>query len=123
MVSYKEYKIRKKKLRRITARSIIIILDIEQSGATIYEDGIKIGECKFEIDKKRKNMIIKDFDIFYPYQGKGYGSLFARILIALAKMYHLKSSTLTDGASLNGFWQRLGWNKCTRDGSSKLELK
>ena len=100
----------------------MIILDIEQSGATIYEDGIKIGGCNFEIDKKRKNMIIKDFDIFYPYQGKGYGSLFARILIALAKMYHLKTSTLTDGASLKGFWKRLGW-KDTRNGINKLELK
>jgi len=122
LVSYKEYKIRKKKLRRITARSIMIILNIEQSGATIYEDGIKIGECMFEINKKKKNMEVKDFDIFYPYQGKGYGSLFARILIALAKMYHLKTSTLTDGASLKGFWKRLGW-KNMRDGSNKLELK
>ena len=114
MLSKKEYNIRKRKFRKVTARSIMILYNIEESEASIFEDGILIGNSKYDINKKNKDMFISDFDINSLYQGKGYGSLLARAIIDLARLYHLKTISLTDGASLEGFWQIMGFKNKDR---------
>ena len=114
VLNKKRYKDIKRKLRKVTARSIMILYNIEESEVNIFEDGILIGNSKYDINKKNKDMFISDFDINGPYQGKGYGSLLARAIIDLAKLYHLKTISLTDGASLEGFWQIMGFKNKDR---------
>ena len=123
MIKKKEYNIRKRKLRKIEARSIMILYNIEENGVSIFEDGILIGNSKYDINKKNKDMFISDFDINGPYQGKGYGSLLARAIIDLARLYHLKTISLTDGASPEGFWQIIGFKeKRIKKGTVRLCL-
>jgi len=114
VLNKKRYKDIKRKLRKVTARSIMILYNIEESEASIFEDGILIGNSKYDINKKNKDMFISDFDINSLYQGKGYGSLLARAIIDLARLYHLKTISLTDGASLEGFWQIMGFKNKDR---------
>ena len=124
MIKKKEYNIRKRKLRKIEARSIMILYNIEENGVSIFEDGILIGSSKYDINKKNKDMFISDFDINYPYRDKGYGSLLARAIIDLARLYHMKTISLTDGANPEGFWQIIGFknNDRLKKGTVRYEL-
>jgi len=124
VLNKKRYKDIKRKLRKVTARSIMILYNIEESEVNIFEDGILIGNSKYEINKKNKDMFISDFDINSLYQGKGYGSLLARVIIDLAKLYHLKTISLIDGANPEGFWQIMGFKRNSRmkKGTVRLEL-
>jgi len=124
VLNKKRYKDIKRKLRKVTARSIMILYNIEENGVSIFEDGILIGNSKYDINKKNKDMFISDFDINGPYQGKGYGSLLARVIIDLAKLYHMKTISLIDGASPEGFWQIIGFKNKDRlkRGTVRYEL-
>ena len=114
VLTKKEHSNIKRKLRKVEARSIMILYNIEESEISIFEDGILIGSTQYDIDKKNKDVFIRDFDINGPYQGKGYGSLLARAIIDLAKLYHMKTISLTDGASPEGFWQIMGFKNKDR---------
>ena len=101
----------------------MILYNIEESEVSILEDGILIGSSKYNINKKNNDMFISDFNINGPYQGKGYGSLLARAIIDLAKLYHLKTISLTDGANPEGFWQIIGFKeKRIKKGTVRLCL-
>lgn len=100
---------KKRKYRDIKFNTLIVNIDIIGCSAHLRTGNNKtIGSCIWEIENK-KDMYISDFGIEDKYQGKGYGNFLARVVIDLAKLYHLKSVYLTDGAIPEGFWQRLGF--------------
>ena len=43
------------------------------------------------------------------YRERGYGNLLARIIIDIAKFLDADVITLTDGSTVEGFWQKLGF--------------
>ena len=102
----------------------MILYNIEESEVSMFEDGILIGSTQYDINKKNKDMFIRDFNINGPYQGKGYGSLLARAIVDLVRLYHLKTISLTDGANPEGFWQIIGFreNKHLKCGTVRMEL-
>jgi GNAT superfamily N-acetyltransferase len=101
---------KRKRFRDVKFPSLRIELDIV--GGSIYlktGNNKDIGSSEWTVNKEGRDMKISNFGIESKYQGKGYGHFMARILIDLARLYHCKTITLVDGASLEGFWQSLGF--------------
>jgi len=99
---------KKRKYRDIKFTRLVVNIDIIGCSAHLRNNNKTIGSCKWEIQNKG-DMYISDFGIEDKYQGKGYGNFLARIVIDLAKLYHLKTIYLIDGAIPEGFWQQLGF--------------
>jgi len=112
---------KKRKYRDVKFSTLVVNIDIIGCSARLRTgNGKTIGSCTWEIQNKT-DMYISDFGIESKYQGEGYGNFLARIVIDLAKLYHLKTIYLTDGASLEGFWQRLGFKD--KSNSTDVELR
>lgn len=114
--------LKNKKFRDIDFGKLIVRLDFNSSIIYLETANHKlVGSSEWLIDKKETDMYILDFEIEPSYRGKGYGNFLARVLIDLARLYHLKTITLIDGSTLTGFWQRLGF-KDNRNNNSVLKL-
>lgn len=114
-----------KKFRDIEFGKLIVRLDFNNSIIYLETANHKlVGSSEWFIDKKEVDMFVSDFGIESRYRGKGYGNFLARILIDLARLYHLKTITLIDGSTLKGFWQHLGFkdNKDNNNNESVLKL-
>jgi len=123
MLSEKEYKDKKRKLRKVNVKSLTITTDLINSKVFLYEDGIEVGNYTFEVDFKKKDMFVNDLEIESQYREKGYGSYLARHMEILARLYHLKSISLTDGANPDGFWQIMGYKRRKiKQGTVRLDL-
>lgn len=107
MVRYKK----RNKLRKITIKSLNISVDFINSKSYLYEDGILVGNYDYDIDLKSRDMYISNLGIQDQYQGRGYGSYLARSIEILARLYCMKTISLTDGATIDGFWQHLGYKR------------
>lgn len=99
---------KKKRYRKVKFTSLMVNIDIIGCSAYLRTGNNKtIGSCTWSINKEELTMYVSDFGIENEYQSKGYGNFLARIIIDLARLYHLKSITLTNGSTLENFWQRL----------------
>ena len=98
-------------IRKVNIKSLNISVDFINSKVYLYEDGIQIGEYSYEINFKKKNMYISNLEIDIDYRDKGYGSYLARNIEYLARLYRLKTISLTDGATIDGFWKHLGYKR------------
>jgi len=113
---------RSRAFRDVEFRKLVIIINFEIEEVTLKTtNGKVVGFSQWTIDKKKRSMHIHDFEITPKYRGKGYGSFLARVIIDIARLYHIKHMTLVDGATLEGFWQHLGFG--SREWSSNLVLK
>ena len=108
--------------RDIDFSKLVIRLDISENFVYLETANDRfIGSSEWKIDKEDMDMYISDFDITPRYRDKGYGNFLARVLIDLAKLYHLKTVSLIDGSTLKGFWQKLGF-KWRRGNIWKLKI-
>ena len=98
-------------------------MDLVNSKVILYEDGIIVGEYRYEINRRTRDLHIEDFSIEDMCRGKGYGSYLGRTIIVLAKLYHCKTSSLVDGSSLEGFWQRLGYKDVRGKSISRVKIE
>ena len=101
------------KLREPSINKLKVLIDFQDKTPYFISietmNGRLIASGEWNIDRRRKDMYISDVTVQSKYRNKGYGSLLARIIISIAKFYKVKTVTLTDGSTLDNFWQRLGF--------------
>jgi len=102
---------------------LIIKIDIDMHFISLETANHKlITSGEYWMDKDKKDMFISDFRTVKEYRNKGYGTFLARVFIDLARLYRCKAVNLTDGSTLEGFWQRLGFEKDDKTNCLVLEL-
>jgi len=108
---------RRRAYRKIQFTKLYIRIDLLSNSHVVTlktDDNEDIASAEYQLSIKGRTIHIDSFVVLDEYQGKGYGNFLARIIIDLAKLQHIKTITLIDHSTLEGFWQRLGFKSKKR---------
>lgn len=94
-----------------TNKDFIISIDTKNEFIYLKDmNGRKFGSCSYAITNGNE-FYISDFTIVSNKRNKGWGKMFARVILAIAKSMGMKMVTLIDGSTIPKFWQNLGFYK------------